>query len=326
MIKLKFSIILPIYNVEKYLPKCVESILSQTFTDYEIILVDDGSTDNSPAICDKFAKEHSNIKVIHKVNGGLSDSRNAGTKISKGEYIVYIDSDDFIISNDFLKKLADKSKNNPDLIFYKHKKYFDASEKFLDLGYSYASVINLNSYSDKIEGLVRADAFFGMAWIKAIKRKLLVDNNIIFEVGLLGEDMEWNYHLITNAKSIDFVDEAFLAYRQREGSITSSHRIKNLTDFIYIVEKWSTKIKNDCQNEKLKYALFGSLAKYYSNLFVVYSRLKDSNKKQYKKRIKNLSWLLKYSVSKRPKTVAKIYKIFGFDITVLGLKILDRIK
>ena len=137
---------------------------------------------------------------------------------------------------------------------------------------------------------------------------------------------EWNYHLITNAKIIDFVDEAFLAYRQREGSITSSHRIKNLTDFIYIVEKWSTKIKNDCQNEKLKYALFGSLAKYYSNLFVVYSRLKDSNKKQYKKRIKNLSWLLKYSVSKRPKTVAKIYKIFGFDITVLGLKILDRIK
>ena len=109
MIKLKFSIILPIYNVEKYLPKCVESILSQTFTDYEIILVDDGSTDNSPAICDKFAKEHSNIKVIHKVNGGQSEARNLGADTANGEYIIFIDSDDFIIKNDFLEKINKKS-------------------------------------------------------------------------------------------------------------------------------------------------------------------------------------------------------------------------
>ena len=98
-----------------------------------------------------------------------------------------------------------------------------------------------------------------------------------------------------------------------------------MKDFVYILEKWSENVSK-IKDEEFKTALYGSLAKYYSNLLVIYNRVKESDKKKYKKRIKNLSWLLKYSMSKRPKTVAKIYKIFGFDFTVLGLKILDRIK
>lgn len=323
-----FSVILPIYNVEKYLEECVNSILNQDFdkNNYEIILVDDGSKDNSPVICDKFAKEYSNIRVIHKVNGGQSQARNYGTDEATGDYILYIDSDDFIISNDFFKKLADKTKDNPDLIFYKHKKYFDDSKEFEELNYSYSDVLNLTSYADKIETLVKADSFYGMPWIKAIKRKLILQNSIKFDENLVCEDMDWNYYLITNATSIDFIEQSFLAYRQRAGSVTSSFKLKNLTDFIYIIEKWSEKIKNECKDEKLKCALFGSLAKYYSNLFVVYSRLADSNKKQYKKQIKALDWLLKYSMSKRPIMVYKIYRIFGFDITIFALKLLDKIK
>ncbi|MDO4379099.1 MAG: glycosyltransferase family 2 protein, partial [Erysipelotrichia bacterium] len=267
-----FSVILPIYNVEKYLEECVNSILNQDFdrNDYEVILVDDGSKDNSPKICDELAEKNSNIKVIHKVNGGQSQARNYGTNEAKGDYILYIDSDDFIISNDFFKKLADKSKNNPDLIFYKHKKYFDDSKKYEKLNYTYSSVLNLTSYADKIAALVRADSFYGMPWIKAIKRELVFQNNIKFDENLVCEDMDWNYYLITNATSVDFIEQSFLAYRQRPGSVTSLFKLKNLTDFIYIIEKWSAKIQNECKDEKLKHALFGSLAKYYSNLFVVY--------------------------------------------------------
>ena len=138
--------------------------------------------------------------------------------------------------------------------------------------------------------------------------------------------MDWNYHIIFKSTSIEFIDESFIAYRQREGSITSTQRIKNLTDFIYILEKWSEKIKTLIKNKELKIALFGSLAKYYSNLLVVYSRLADSKKKEYIPRIKKLDWLLEYSMSKRPQTIAKLYKIIGFDLTILAIKIMDRIK
>ncbi len=325
MIKLKFSIILPIYNVEKYLPKCVESILSQTFTDYEIILVDDGSTDNSPAICDKFAKEHSNIKVIHKENGGQSEARNLGADTANGEYIIFIDSDDFIIKNDFLEKINKKTQNNADLIFYKYQKYFDDTRTFENCRFDYKDAMEKSTYSQKIKSLVENDSFYGMAWIKAIKKETITKSNIQFDVNLVCEDMDWNYDLIFHSGNIEFIDESFIAYRQRANSVTTSLKIKNLKDFVYILEKWSENVSK-IKDEEFKTALYGSLAKYYSNLLVIYNRVKESDKKKYKKRIKNLSWLLKYSMSKRPKTVAKIYKIFGFDFTVLGLKILDRIK
>lgn len=285
---MRFSIILPVYNVEKYLEECVKSILSQTFNDYEIILVDDGSADSSPLICDRLAESDKKIRVIHKKNGGLSDARNAGTQIAVGDYIIYIDSDDFIIGNDFLEKLSRKTEMYPDIIFYKYKKFFDEDKKFGECTYSYNNAIAKTSYADKIMTLVKEDAFYGMAWIKAIKRQVIINNEISFEVGLLGEDMEWNYHIIFNSESLEFIDEPFIAYRQRQGSITSTHKLKNLTDFIYVLEKWSDRIKNDTKDEKLQIALLGSLAKYYSNLLIVYSRLKDAKKKDYKKELKTL--------------------------------------
>lgn len=102
---MKLSIILPIYNVEAYLEECVNSILMQSYRDYEIILVNDGSTDGSPKLCDDLAAKHDCIKVVHKKNGGSSDARNFGTAEATGEYVVYIDSDDFITSPDFYQRL-----------------------------------------------------------------------------------------------------------------------------------------------------------------------------------------------------------------------------
>ncbi|MDD3360193.1 MAG: glycosyltransferase [Hespellia sp.] len=321
-----FSIILPVYNVEKYLQECVDSILKQTFVDYEIILVDDGSTDESPQLCDRLAENYECIRVIHKKNGGISDSRNCGTKLALGEYIIYIDSDDFLIKDDFLKKLAEKTKNKSDLIFYKYQKYYDLIQKFEDCRYAYFSAMEECVYADQISALVKDDAFYGMAWIKAIRKEIIDNHGIEFEIGLLGEDMDWNYHIIFNSTSIAFIDESFIAYRQREGSITATHKLKNLTDFVYILEKWSKKITNNATDDKLKIALYGSLAKYYCNLLIVYSRLADPEKKKSREKIKQLDWLLKYSMSRRPRMISKIYRIIGFDLTIEALKIMDRIK
>lgn len=322
---MRFSIILPVYNVEKYLEECVKSILSQTFNDYEIILVDDGSADSSPLICDRLANSDKRIRVIHKKNGGAADCRNVGLDNAGGEYVIFIDSDDFVLSENFLNDIDKALFENTDMVLYKYRKYFDDTKHMAECTFSYENAIKEKDYADKILSLVKSDAFFGMAWIRAIKRSFLTDNQISFETGLTGEDMDWNYKLMIKAAEIWLIDTPYIAYRQRSNSVTSSYKEKNLADFVYIVENWGDKLKK-IENDVLKQALLGSLAKNYSNLLIVYSRLKDAKKKDYKNRIKNLDWLLKYSMSKRPAAVAKIYNAFGFDATVWALKVLDRIK
>lgn len=322
---MKFSIILPIYNVEKYLGECVESLLSQSFQDFELILVDDGSTDTSPDICDHLQNEYEKIKVIHQPNAGSSMARNNGLAVAGGEYIIFIDSDDFILSNAFLQKVSDKTKSGADLVYYKHSRFLDDSKTLCYCNYSYHSALGESNLAHKLRRMVESDAFYGSAWIKAIKRSLLVDNGILFEKGLLGEDMEWNYHLLMHVDSIELIDESFLAYRQREGSISQTLKLKNLTDFIYVLEKWSGPI-DKIEDKELRLALLGSLAKYYSNLMVVYMRVSDKRKLEYKKNVKNLSWLLKYGLSRRPQIVSRVYKVIGFDLTVVFLHLLDIVK
>lgn len=322
---MKFSVILPIYNVELYLPECIDSILMQSYTDFELILVNDGSQDKSLSICNEYAKKDERIKVIDQVNAGLSMARNNGLAIATGDYVVFIDSDDFVISNDFLQKLVQKTVTNVDLIFFKYSRFIDGSNILCKCTYSYKNAILGNSMSDKLQRLVDDDAFYGMAWIKAVRRLVLVQNNIQFEKGLLSEDTEWNYHLLMHAKSIEFIDESFIAYRQRKGSISHSLKLKNLSDFIYIITKWVGPIK-EIRDEALKLALLGSMAKYYSNLLVVFVRVEEIEKNKYKHLLKDLSWLLKFSRSKRPQMISKVYSLFGFDITIFLLNIFNKLR
>ena len=128
---MQFSIVIPVYNVAPYLRECVDSVLAQNSTDYEIILVDDGSTDNSPAICDEYAEKYSQIKVIHKTNGGLSDARNFGIKKAQGDYLMFLDSDDFWNRENVLLDLHNIIKeNNPDLIIHELSSFYN-SEKII---------------------------------------------------------------------------------------------------------------------------------------------------------------------------------------------------
>ena len=324
---MRFSVILPIYKVEKYLRECVDSILNQTFGDYELILVDDGSPDASGAICDDYAKKDARIKVIHKKNGGLSDARNAGFEIARGEYVVFIDSDDYVTDADFLKKISEKiDERGSDIILYKYSKLYDETKKMDPPTFSLGFADGITDSDELLYELVKRDAYYGMAWIKAFRREVAVNGNVKFEKGLLGEDMDWYFGLLLHSQGISAIDESFIAYRQREGSITATHKIKNLTDFIYILEKWHGIIKSADIKEVKRQALFGALAKYYSNLLIVYMRIKDKEKKKYKKRVKALSVLLDHSVSARPIQIRRYYKILGLGGTVALLKIYDKVR
>lgn len=321
-----FSVIVPVYNVEKYLNECIDSILSQTFTDFELILVNDGSKDNSGRICDEYAEKDSRVKVIHKENGGLSDARNKGTKSAEGEYIIYVDSDDYLSKRTFLSDVYEKAKLGTDIICYKFKKYFEDTRSFGECTFSLPDISKCITYANKIEQLVCADAFYCSAWTKAIKTSLLKDNGIEFEKGLLGEDQEWYYHVLLKARDIDGIDEDYIVYRKRENSITSSWKMKNLTDCIYVIEKWKEGISQSGVEKELKDALYHSLAKLYCNLLIGYTNFKNKEKKLEYYRLKRMKNLFQYNKNPRVKTMNKLYKFVGFGGMMFGLKMVCWIK
>jgi len=321
-----FSIIIPVYNVEKYLRECVDSIISQTFSDYEIILVDDGSVDSSPEICDEYSKKDKRIKVIHKINGGLSDARNEGLKIANGKYIIFIDSDDYVSANSFLQTLFDKCKNRPDVVLYKFKKYFEDKKEIVNCNFNFPIKVPNNEPANVINALVENDAFYCAAWTKCIKTSILKKNNIKFEIGITSEDQEWYYHVINVVKKYEMIDCPFIVYRQRTGSITSSWTMKNLRDSLYVLEKWKTVFDNSKLDNEMKKALNGSLAKLYCNMLIGYSRFENNQKRDLVIRVKKLSLLLKYRQNRRVKIIGKIYSIVGFAGTITILKLLDKIR
>jgi glycosyltransferase involved in cell wall biosynthesis len=266
-----FSIIIPVYNVEKYLNECVDSLLSQDFKEFELILVDDGSQDRGGLICDEYAQKDARVKVVHQENAGLAVARNTGTDIAQGEYIVYVDSDDYICDSAFLSKLAKKTKDKADVILYGYKKFFESSQTFGNDICAYPALKGKSAES-VIALLLQTDMYDGSAWNKTIRREFLNQNQIRFVPGMISEDSDWFLQVGTRAKSYDNVNEAFLVYRQREGSISHAPKIKSLTDNLHILESWTKRFDECFLSEEMKKSLTSILARHYTNMLVLYAR------------------------------------------------------
>jgi glycosyltransferase involved in cell wall biosynthesis len=171
-----FSVVVPVYNVENYLAECVDSILRQSFADFELILVDDGAKDGSGALCDADAQRDARVKVIHKENGGQSTARNAGVRAASGEYAVFLDSDDFIDTPDFFAELYAALANNADVAIFRYYKYFSPDKKS-DCGVNMADIAFQNK-GQLLSELVKRDAFFCSCWSKCTRVAILKENEI----------------------------------------------------------------------------------------------------------------------------------------------------
>ena len=208
------SVIVPIYKVEEYLSRCVDSIINQTYKNLEIILVDDGSPDNCPKICDDYAKVDSRIKVIHKKNGGLSNARNAGMKVATGEYISFIDSDDYI-SLDFINVLYDTIVSvNSDIVECNVVKFYE--DNHFDEYNDDLKVKNYNTV-DGLSSLISEHPFKQHVWNKLYRSDLVFD--VPFAVGKLNEDEFWTYQIFGRAKKVTKINKTMYYYFQRESSI-----------------------------------------------------------------------------------------------------------
>ena len=215
----KVSVIVPVYNVEKYLERCINSLLNQTLQDIEIIFVDDGSTDSSKIIIEEKLNLHrEKIKYYYKENGGLSSARNYGIPYARGEYIAFLDSDDYIEPTMYEEMYNIAKKENSDMVECDFIWEYPDKQKY-DCG---------QIYNSKKEALEKARV---VAWNKLIKREILEKEKIEFPFGLRYEDVEFFYKLVPSLNKISFVKKYFIHYVQRNDSIVNTQNSKTMEIF-----------------------------------------------------------------------------------------------
>lgn len=211
----RLSVIVPVYKVEKYIHKCVDSILNQTFTDFELILVDDGSPDNCGKICDEYAKKDARIRVIHKENGGLSDARNFGIDAAKGEIIGFVDSDDIIDANMYGDMIGYMDEHELDVVCADTYVVRNDKKKF-NPRYSKDMIFEgRNAVKEILDGTLD-----NAAWNKIYKRSVIGD--IRYPKGRIYEDVATTYKFIFAAKRSGYLRRPFYYYFKRKGSIVAS--------------------------------------------------------------------------------------------------------
>lgn len=312
---LKFSVIIPIYKVEKYLKECIESVLRQSFNNFEIILVDDGSPDSCPKLCDEYLKKDSRVKVIHKKNGGLSDARNHGLRIASGEYIIFLDSDDYWNDKNMLYEINNfLLNNNVDMVQFLAKKFIDKSNRFIYDKLYEEQFINTHEKIDIIENLITTQTYSMAACNKVILKSILTENNIWFKKGLLGEDLDWYLNLLMYINTIKVINKHYYVYRIRSNSITTSMDVKNIEDLIYMINKWS-KYFFYMSSDKEKNSYLAILAQAYFTAILGYGKLSKKNKKITLKKLNSLKKILKYAKSKKIKLIKYSVNILGVPLT-----------
>lgn len=226
IIKDKISVVIPVYNVAKYLDVCIKSVINQTYKDLEIILVDDGSTDNSGKMCDEYKEKDERIIVIHKQNGGLSSARNEGIKIATGKYLTFIDSDDYI-TNDMIEELyLSLTNTNSDVSICKITK----NENKLDCEINNETLI-FNSH-DAIKEILLDRLFTTSASAKLYKKELF--NNIMYPAGMLYEDYATTYKLFHLSDKISYTSSNKYYYRYNDEGITKSKFTNKQLDYFKV--------------------------------------------------------------------------------------------
>lgn len=271
----KISVVIPVYKVEKYLDECLESVVNQTYKNLEIILVDDGSPDNCPKMCDEWAIKDERIKVIHKENGGLSDARNAGIKIATGKYLSFIDSDDYV-ENNLYEVAIKKLKDNNAQIFIFGRSYLYGNNKEINSNKKIELIMNSEEALDKMNMFQYYDV---AAWDKIYKRDLF--ENIEFPKGKLCEDWYTTYKVIDKADKVVFNSTPLYVYRQRSNSITHSNVAKINREPLYaskeVLEFIKEKHPNIVKNAISKYVI--SCIGVYNN-YLYYTKDTDKEKKE----------------------------------------------
>lgn len=320
----EISIIIPVFNVEAYLPMCIESVLSQTFKKLEVILINDGSTDASGKICDNYAKKDERIRVFHKKNEGQSIARNIGLEASKGKYILYLDSDDCYTDPKCMYKLYDMmEKDKYDFILFGSVMGSSIENAVNHYGNYDLEIIKNNNGNKIFSYMVKENKQLACVWNKIIRKEFLQNNQIILQENIIGEDIEWSIDIFQHAEKIGAINEIFHFYRQNNRtsltSINSREKTKGLYSIILsCINKYGENGKTEFGRGVLSFMAFE-----YAILLYNIAYFKNINEF---KEMKQADCVFRYALDKKTKAVATVYKIFGFQKTIQLMRLLRKIK
>ena len=318
---IKFSIIVPVYNVEKYLNQCVDSVLGQSYKEFELILVNDGSSDGSSKICDSYEQADNRVRVIHKENGGLSSARNAGIILANGEYVIFLDSDDYWDDLGALNDIAAiTDKTNVDVIIFGYKKRYDSTGK-IDLPPGFPMLEDGKTKAEILSLLISHSIYKASACDKVVRRDLIIRNDLFFEEGVLSEDVEWCAVLAVHSENFALYKNAFYVYRQRVGSITKSATEKSVTDmikhFIFCYE-----LANNLKDDILCNVVMSYAAVQFANMLITIGMSENISK--HLRCISRYSSVLDFATTGRAILVNRVRKIIGLRFTILALSFANK--
>lgn len=320
----RISFIIPVYNVEKYLNECVESILAQITNECEIILVDDGSTDGSALMCDIFSEQNENVRTLHKKNSGHSAARNTGLKMATGKYVSFVDSDDYI-GQGCVKEILNWIKTaDADICFMEGYKLFPDG-MIESLGDEIdRSQISGRSQEEVFQHLATRPKYPGSACTKLFRREFLIENGLKFPTDLThAEDLMLCLNCFLKAERFDALPCPFYYYRQnREGSMTSRISSSSFRGLSAFVSSFADNLtdKQRKPHTKMTGCAMAFVAYEYSILLWEYSRLNADEKNDAKEFLQDYKWVLSYGASKKTKLTRKVVRILGVD---LAAKLLD---
>ena len=315
---MKVSVVIPVYNVKAYLERCVMSVVGQTFTDLEVVMVDDGSTDGSGELADSLARRDARIRVVHQANGGLSAARNKGLAEARGEYVVFLDSDDEWLLTDGLETLLSGSVPDADLIAFKRVDIWRGNRKVPAADYDVEHIRQLADAQAVFAYLVSTQQFYMSACFLMVRRRLLTDNGILFPVGLVDEDVSWSLHLWQEARTVAFHNLPFYGYYHRAASISTSESIRSYRSNDHIFEHWEAECSRECVN---KDAILAYLANIWVSLGYRHHTLKLSEKAEAIDILAKHQDLLRYAATPKGRRTARLVKLTGVKgtTTILGL-------
>ncbi len=319
-----FSVIIPVYNTGKELRRCVDSVLAQSYPHWECILVNDGSTDHSGAVCDALAGQDERIAVIHKENGGSSDARNQGIRRATGEYLLFLDSDDLWDDKNALEGLAQVIQGNPgvDVITFGVSIYEDTGafvkRRNVTLPQGSASKESI------LRQLVYRNEYFGACYARALRRAFFQDADLFFTKGLIsGEDIEWSARVMLRCKTIAAYPSVFYKrIRRSSGSITSAIGRRNILDLIKGLEMGLQDISNCPDPAPLKEIYLEYWAYQYAMLLALLAKIRqEPDYSNIVDKVKQYRYLLRYDHHKKVKYVRLATTILGFrgGVWILGM-------
>lgn len=303
----KISVIIPVYNVEEYLARCLESFIGQPYKNFELILINDGSTDNSAQICDEYSKKDSRIIVVHKNNEGVCVARNKGIELATGDYITFVDSDDWV--NENFTKVCEILNN------------IDTDLAIVPLNVTNLETTDFEINKENFSHLINSkDLSISTVWSKFFKKEIVKKEQFLKDVKI-AEDKEYVCRILFNSKHVKIIDEPFYQFFVREGSVMNSNRDIVLEKLILSTKKIISFINEYNYPDDYKDELLNLFSTNLFWGFNAYAEAEKQDRKKLKKLIKENLHLFKHTKSKRKKILLLFIKIFGISFAVTSARL-----